>query len=504
MKLTKKRLAFEIGLLSAAIFSGAYISPASAHGYMEYPQDYANSCFKGSTTDPNLCNSTVSNQKNEINNTPGGDHKAVIADGQLCSASKGGDYSVLDVPSEKRYTTELEINEHGEFEIIYNHTAPHRTWYWDIFVTRDGFDPDTQILTWDDLERLTVIDGYGEEPQATETFRVRWPEGKTGKHIIYQVWQRPDVNHTHHEVLGAPPSDIWDSPEAFYSCANVVVGEHNPTPGPDDSPWVKSEAFATEDFDVVAGDQVKARLMHSNLEEFEVLQDINSYNENDDLWKLDLARAINESPVISKFVQVGVLNDNGDVELNEDPAKNYIHYVSDKWSHLVEKLEQDGNDTSVIWINSESQYELSEGETLSIPVQVKVENGQQDIYDFTVIMKAVGASHPHQVVSGTTDAPVSLQVTELGEYTVRLTSRVDGALEQTNYEFSVVSDQNEEFDYVYPDGFGNYVDGDIVKFNDQGIYQCYGPWAAHCNDEAYLPGVAIDPNWIDQQWRKVD
>lgn len=117
----------------------------------------------------------------------------------------------------------------------------------------------------------------------------------------------------------------------------------------------------------------------------------------------------------------------------------------------------------------------------------------------------MGETEPEQVVSGTTDALVSLQVSELGEYTVRVTGRVDGALEQANYEFSVITEQGDiEYDYLYPEGFGNYVAGDVVKFEGEGIYECYGPWAAHCNDEAFLPGVASDPNWVEQQWRKLD
>ncbi|MCW1890305.1 hypothetical protein OK016_17700 [Vibrio chagasii] len=52
-----------------------------------------------------------------------------------------------------------------------------------------------------------------------------------------------------------------------------------------------------------------------------------------------------------------------------------------------------------------------------------------------------------------------------------------------------------QHDYVYPEGFGSYYhDGDIVLFEGEGVYQCYGPWAAECNNEAYLPGVAADPN----------
>nr|WP_235610564.1 hypothetical protein [Vibrio tasmaniensis] len=61
-----------------------------------------------------------------------------------------------------------------------------------------------------------------------------------------------------------------------------------------------------------------------------------------------------------------------------------------------------------------------------------------------------------------------------------------------------------EHDYVYPEGFGSYVDGDIVLFEGEGIYQCFGSWAEQCNEEAYLPGVAEDPNWVEQQWKKLD
>ncbi|MDE1236760.1 PKD domain-containing protein [Vibrio aestuarianus] len=58
-----------------------------------------------------------------------------------------------------------------------------------------------------------------------------------------------------------------------------------------------------------------------------------------------------------------------------------------------------------------------------------------------------------------------------------------------------------DYDYEYPTGLGSYTDGTVVKIPGQGVYQCFGAWAAYCNDEAYLPGKALDPNWITQQWR---
>ncbi|MCG9677189.1 lytic polysaccharide monooxygenase [Vibrio sp. Isolate24] len=503
MKINKKNTVLQLSLLTAAL-SSVYVTPVSAHGYMVSPQDYANSCYENTTTDPSLCNSTVKNQKNEINSgSAAGDHQAVIKDEELCSASKGGDYSVLDIPSANRYATEIELDENGEFEITYMHTAVHKTWYWDLFVTRDGFNPDTDRLTWADLERLTVIDGKGGLPDQVIKYKVKWPEGKTGKHIIYQVWQRPNPDHKAHEVLGEPPQDVWDSPEAFYSCANVIVGDHEP--GPDESPWVKSEEFATETIDVASGDQVKARLMYEGYEDFEVLQDITPENEKNDLWKIDLAESINSNQTISQYVQVGVLNDEDEVIISDDPSENNIYYTNENWSHLIEKVDQDANDTSIEWSNKEAEYELAPSETLSIPVEVTVINGKQDVYSYTATLRTVGGEKPEQIIKGTTEQPASFEVNALGNYSVRILSQVDGSTEQAAYEFSVVEEQGEiEYDYLYPEGFGSYVAGDVVKFEGEGIYECFGDWAAHCNDEAFLPGVASDPNWVDQQWRKLD
>ncbi|NUW69980.1 lytic polysaccharide monooxygenase [Vibrio coralliilyticus] len=500
MQLNKKKAVLQLSLLTAAL-SSVYVTPVAAHGYMVSPQDYAYSCYEGTTSDPTLCSDTVKNQKNEINQgNAAGDHQAVINNEELCSASKGGEYAVLDIPSANRYSTTIELDTNGEFEVTYKHTAKHKTWYWDLFVTRNGFNPDTDKLTWGDLERLTVIDGEGKEADDYIAYKVKWPEGKSGKHIIYQVWQRPHPTHKPHDELGPPPQDVWDSAEAFYSCANVIVGDHEP--GPDESPWVKNEDFATETIEVSPGDQVKARLMYKGYEDFEVLQDITAENVNNEQWKIDLAESINNNATISQYVQVGVLNDDDEIILSDDPSENNIYYTSENWSHLIEKVDQD---TSIEWSNKEAEYELTPGKTLSIPVEIEVINGKQDVYSYTAILRTVGGEKPEQIIEGTTENPASFEISVLGDYSVRIHSQVDGSHEQATYEFSVVEEQGEiEYDYHYPEGFGSYVAGDVVKFDGEGIYECYGDWAANCNDEQFLPGVAIDPGWVDQQWRKLD
>lgn len=68
----------------------------------------------------------------------------------------------------------------------------------------------------------------------------------------------------------------------------------------------------------------------------------------------------------------------------------------------------------------------------------------------------------------------------------------------------IVDTSLPEHDFIFPDGLGQYRDGTRVLFDGLGVYQCFGPWAAHCNNQAYAPGVAVDPNWINQQWQAVE
>ncbi|CAM5563972.1 GlcNAc-binding protein A [Streptomyces narbonensis] len=92
----------------------------------------------------------------------------------------------------------------GAHTFRYKGTAPHRGSF-ELYVTKDGYDP-SKPLTWADL---------GAKPFATVTdprmengdyvFEGTVPK-KTGRHLIYSIWQRSD------------------SPEAFYTCSDVVFG----------------------------------------------------------------------------------------------------------------------------------------------------------------------------------------------------------------------------------------------------------------------------------------
>lgn len=135
----------------------------------------------------------------------GGRHREIIPDGQLCGAGTAK-YAAYNAARTDWPTTNLQSGASITFR--YNAWAPHPgTWYQ--YITRDGWDP-TQPLKWSDLEatpfdQVTNPPTTGGESGSEYYWSGRLPN-KSGRHIIYSIWQRSD------------------SPEAFYNCSDVNFG----------------------------------------------------------------------------------------------------------------------------------------------------------------------------------------------------------------------------------------------------------------------------------------
>jgi predicted carbohydrate-binding protein with CBM5 and CBM33 domain len=403
----------------AAVLSSTTVH---AHGYMTSPPDYAQACSTGQTTSDELCSETASVNKNGINQgNAGNNHQAVVFDNQLCSASKGGEYSVLDVPSSERYTTQITPDENGEVEFSYYVTAAHKTWYMDVFVTRNGFDPDTQTLTWADLERIDTIDYKGELlEQGDQKYKVQWPEDKTGKRIVYNIWQRTNPDQPDHEVLGSPPQDVWDSYEAFYSCMNVYVDGVDPGPG---SEWVHEEKFADDKDDLNVGDTVKARIMMEGTEKYTPSVEIDNHNTSASVWKLDLAREINNNPSATEYMKVGVKNSDDEVILSDNAEHNYIYFKEEGLSHLVEVINPEQDDFQFSWNGLEDEYVMSGGQ-LVLPIDLQIDEGDDGQYTYEALLTEITQkSGAPQMVSGTVgEQPAkAFTLTEAASYSVKVT-----------------------------------------------------------------------------------
>ena len=208
-------------LTAAGVLVGTMVmaaTPAYAHGSMENPVSRTYQCrFNDNVENPttpacqaakNLGGTQPVYDWNEVNiANAAGNHRAIIPDGKLCSAGRDK-YKGFDLPRSDWQATSLTSGAQRTF--TFHATAPHRG-SWELYVTKNGYDPN-QPLRWDSLES-TPFFRVDEPPVSNNryTFDVQLPSGKSGRHLIYLIWQRND------------------SPEAFYSCSDVVFGSASPS-----------------------------------------------------------------------------------------------------------------------------------------------------------------------------------------------------------------------------------------------------------------------------------
>ncbi|WP_030691241.1 lytic polysaccharide monooxygenase [Streptomyces globisporus] len=198
----------------ALVLSGLAGAPgAFAHGSMTDPVSRVAACYAEGPEAPRsaACKAAVAaggtqafydwNGVNIAN--AAGRHRTLVPDGRLCSAGndkyRGLDLARADWPASSMKS--------GAHTFRYKGTAPHKGSF-ALYVTKDGYDP-SKSLKWSDLEDepfVTVTDPAMRD--GDYVFRGTVPK-RSGRHLVYSIWQRSD------------------SPEAFYSCSDVVFGEES-------------------------------------------------------------------------------------------------------------------------------------------------------------------------------------------------------------------------------------------------------------------------------------
>lgn len=153
-----------------------------------------------------------------------GNHEAAIPNGQLCSAgrSNSGRYNALDAVGDWKAKA---IG--NNFSIRLFDQASHGADYIRVYVTKQGFDPITEPLGWDDLELTGQI---GNTPAsrwdpATGGVAISVPAsapGRTGRHMVYTIWQASHLD------------------QSYYLCSDVTFsgGSTNPPTTPPTPPTI--------------------------------------------------------------------------------------------------------------------------------------------------------------------------------------------------------------------------------------------------------------------------
>lgn len=216
-------LALSVAVVIAAALVVVALLPkeeAAAHGTMSDPQSRVYACKQQNPENPTneACKAAIAlggtqpfYDWNEVNLlTAAGRHRELIPDGKLCSAGRDK-YRGLDLPRADWPAKRISA---GPLTIQYHATAPHANSNFEFYITRQGYTP-TQPLRWADLELLQKFDN--QNPSTFTNWTLQIP-ARTGRHIIYTIWQR-----------------IVGSDEAFYSCADVDFGGGT-TPPPTTTP----------------------------------------------------------------------------------------------------------------------------------------------------------------------------------------------------------------------------------------------------------------------------
>ncbi|RLP85475.1 lytic polysaccharide monooxygenase, partial [Micromonospora sp. CV4] len=219
-------------LLLTTALTTALVPPASAHGSVVDPASRNYSCWQrwGSdfqnprmaTEDP-MCWQAWQADPNAMWNWNGlfregvaGNHQGAIPNGQLCSGGRtqSGRYNALDTVGAWK-TTAVSSN----FRVRFFDQASHGADYIRVYVTRQGFNPLTEQLGWDDL----VLSGQiGNTPasqwkQETGGVSIEIPvnaSGRTGRHIVYTIWQASHLD------------------QSYYLCSDVDFSGGTGTPPP--------------------------------------------------------------------------------------------------------------------------------------------------------------------------------------------------------------------------------------------------------------------------------
>ncbi|MFB4308554.1 lytic polysaccharide monooxygenase [Actinomadura sp. GTD37] len=203
------RLPAVAAVLAILLGTAVPAAPARAHGALEDPASRATGCEpgRGAARTSAACRAAARLSgaalaewdELRVPDVRGRDRR-MIPDGELCSAGIER-FRGLDLPRADWPATRLTAAARHTFR--YRVSIPHRGGF-RLYVTRDGYRP-TRALTWSALQSepfLTVQDPP--RRNGAYVFAGRLPRGKTGRHVIYAIWQTSDT------------------PDTYYSCSDVT------------------------------------------------------------------------------------------------------------------------------------------------------------------------------------------------------------------------------------------------------------------------------------------
>lgn len=199
-KRAKRTIGAALFGLAAVTMPLATAGMAQAHGYIANPPSRQALCANGTVQ-----NCGAIQWEPQSVEGPGNFPAEGPADGHLCSGGNSR-FAVLDDPRGGNWPA-TQVSAGQQVSFTWKISAAHSTESFRYFITKNSWDP-TQPLTRDQLEPAPFhqVDLGGEQPGRTVTHDITLPQGKTGRHLIFAVWE------------------IADTSNAFYACSDVAFG----------------------------------------------------------------------------------------------------------------------------------------------------------------------------------------------------------------------------------------------------------------------------------------
>jgi chitin-binding protein len=303
---------------------GLALAPAEgrAHGSMEVPISRVYNCFLEGPEAPKsaACRAVVAAGGTqplydwmEVNQfEANGRHHALIADGTLCAGGREK-YVGLDLKRRDWPTTAITPDGSGKFTFVFHAMTPHATDYFRFYITRDGWSP-AKRLGWGDLAKFAEV----KAPTAVDNryrMTVKLPPGKTGRRLVYVIWQRSD------------------SAEAFYSCSDVKILEARAETSA--AGWNEAGRLIAKN-DLKVGSTVSFRVFNPDGSDVERHTVVVGPDAGDAAaWPKALAEAVNAK---SRVFRIGTIDGGGKVTPVAAAAGNIVYRgaAHDGFSYAVD------------------------------------------------------------------------------------------------------------------------------------------------------------------------
>jgi predicted carbohydrate-binding protein with CBM5 and CBM33 domain len=144
--------------------------------------------------------------------------QAKVPDGLLCS---GGNprYRGMSIAADWQKTS-LPAGG-GRYQIVFNGVVAHNPSFWEVYLSKPGYNSGRSTLNWSDLELLGKFDNIPVSASKTYSMSVDLPSNRQAGEsaVMFIRWQRDDL-----------------AGEGFYNCSDVVFGDPGTTLPPPPPP----------------------------------------------------------------------------------------------------------------------------------------------------------------------------------------------------------------------------------------------------------------------------